>query len=87
MSKPGCELSPLAPGTRRGLWSQPARQVFPGPVGRLGIPSLGYSKSRRAGLGGSTFITSVMATRPPPNHRAAGCGPPPPLGVPVGLFF
>ena len=51
VSKPGCELSPLAPGTRRGLWSQPARQVFPGPVGRLGIPSLGYSKSTRAGLG------------------------------------
>lgn len=41
----------LSPGTRRGLWSQLVSPVFPGPSRSLGIPSLGYSKSRAEGVG------------------------------------
>lgn len=40
-----CHFSPLPPGTRRGLWSEPARPVFPGPICSLGMPSLGYSNA------------------------------------------
>lgn len=69
----------LPPGTRRGLWSQRARPVFPGPIRSLGIPSLGYSKSKACrgwmgALWGSTLITCAVATAA--SFQTAACAGP-----------
>ena len=67
---------------QRGLGDQP----FPW-SGVLEGPQLLGGVSCQPALLLNLLAADVMATRPPPNHRAASCGPPPPLGVPVELFF